>query len=134
MAEIRAAGGIVIRDGSVLLVHRAHYDDWSLPKGKLDEGESWEEAAVRELEEETGLICTLGEEIGRTHYRDASGREKEVRYYRMTSTSDARAQNEIDEIRWVPLAEAAALLTYARDAELLAQVASVADEVGTSSD
>ncbi len=122
MAEVQAAGGIVIRDGRVLLVHRAHYDDWSLPKGKLDPGESWEEAAVRELEEETALVVELGEEVGRAHYRDQSGREKEVRYYRMEATGEARAQNEIDEIRWVPLADAPALLTYAHDVELLAQL------------
>ena len=75
--EIRAAGGVVLRNGSVLLVHRAHYDDWTLPKGKLDEGESWRDAARREVEEETGLRCDPGEEVGRTHYVDGHGRDKE---------------------------------------------------------
>ena len=65
---IRAAGGIVVRDGSVLLVHRPKYDDWSFPKGKLEEGESWEEGAVREVEEETGLRCEAGEFVGSTQY------------------------------------------------------------------
>ncbi len=119
---IRAAGGIVVRDGCVLLVHRPAYDDWTIPKGKLDQGESWEEGALREVEEETGLSCELGAEVGRTLYRDAQGREKEVRYYEMTATSDAFAQNEVDEVRWVPLAEAATLLSYARDVELLSSL------------
>ena len=82
--QVSAGGGIVLRDGRVLLVHRPRYDDWSLPKGKLEPGESWQTAAAREVEEETGLRCELGEEVGRTHYLDRHGREKEVRYYRMS--------------------------------------------------
>jgi 8-oxo-dGTP pyrophosphatase MutT (NUDIX family) len=116
---IRAAGGIVIRDGCVLLVHRPAYDDWTIPKGKLDGDESWEEGALREVEEETGLSCELGPELGRTLYRDAQGREKEVRYFELTATGEAFAQNEVDEVRWVPLAEAATLLSYERDVDLL---------------
>lgn len=115
---VRAGGGIVVRDGAVLLVHRPKYDDWSFPKGKLDEGESWEEGAVREVEEETGLRCEAGEEVGRTHYLVLEG-PKEVRYYRMSSDGDAVAQNEVDEVRWVPLAEARALLSHGRDVRLL---------------
>ena len=72
----RAAGGIVVRDGRVLVVHRPRYDDWSLPKGKLDAGESWESAAVREVEEETGLRCALGPELTPTSYRDNKERFK----------------------------------------------------------
>src|SRR5947209_11380718 len=115
---VRAAGGIVVRDGKVLLVHRPKYDDWSFPKGKLDDGESWAEGALREVEEETGLRCTIGEELGRTHYLVLQG-PKEVRYYRMTSDGEPRAQNEVDEVRWVPFAEARELLTQQRDRELL---------------
>ena len=59
--RVEAAGGVVVRDGKVLLVHRPRYDDWTLPKGKLDPGESFEDAALREVEEETGLRCSLGE-------------------------------------------------------------------------
>jgi 8-oxo-dGTP diphosphatase len=113
----RAAGGIVVRDGRVLVVHRPRYDDWSLPKGKLRLGESWEAAALREVEEETGLRCELGELVGATRYG-----LKEVRYFRMTCDAEPRAQNEVDEVRWVPLAEAAALLTYERDADLLSSL------------
>ena len=117
MRPARAAGGIVVRDGRVLVVHRPRYDDWSLPKGKLKLGESWEAAALREVEEETGLRCELGELVGATRYG-----LKEVRYFRMSCEGEPRAQNEVDEVRWVPLADAAALLSYERDAELLGRV------------
>jgi 8-oxo-dGTP diphosphatase len=115
---VRAAGGVIERDGSVLLVHRPKYDDWSFPKGKLEHGETWEQCALREVEEETGLRCAIGEELGRTHYVVLQGR-KEVRYYRMTCADEARAQNEVDEVRWVPTGEARDLLTHQRDRALL---------------
>jgi 8-oxo-dGTP pyrophosphatase MutT (NUDIX family) len=117
-AEVKASGGVVWRRGErgveVVVVHRPRYDDWSLPKGKLRLGESWEAAALREVEEETGLRCELGELVGTTRYG-----LKEVRYFSMTSEDEAYAQNEVDEVRWVPLGEVAALLTYERDADLL---------------
>jgi 8-oxo-dGTP diphosphatase len=119
---VRAAGGVVIRSGRVLLVHRSRYDDWSLPKGKLHPDESWEDAALREVAEETGLRCELGEEVGRSHYVDGSGRDKEVRYFRMTAPGEPSPQNEVDELRWVPLGDAAALLSYQRDVELLGRL------------
>jgi 8-oxo-dGTP diphosphatase len=119
VATVEAGGGVIVRDGCVLLVHRAHYGDWSLPKGKLDPGESWEEAALREVEEETGLRCELGDEVGRTYYLDSRGRDKEVRYYLMTADGEPVAQNEIDEVRWVPLWEAAGMLSYARDIDVI---------------
>jgi 8-oxo-dGTP diphosphatase len=115
---VRAAGGIVEREGKVLLVHRPKYDDWSFPKGKLEDGESWEEGALREVEEETGLKCELGEELGRTHYLVLQG-PKEVRYYRMSCGGKAVAQNEVDEVRWVTVAEARELLSHDRDRKLL---------------
>ncbi len=122
MSEVRAAGGLIFRDGRVLLVHRPRYDDWSIPKGKLEPGESWEEAAVREVEEETGLVGELGEEAGRTAYTDSAGREKEVRYYLMESRGEPAARNEVDEARFVPLAEALDLLSYDRDRDLIRAV------------
>ena len=102
----------------MLLVHRPRYDDWTIPKGKAEPGESDEDCAVREVEEETGLRCELGEEVGRTHYVVLQG-PKEVRYFAMSCDGDARAQNEVDEVRWVPLDEARALLSEDRDRELL---------------
>ena len=118
--RIDAAGGVVVRDGRVLLVHRPRYDDWTFPKGKLDPGESFEEAAVREVEEETGLRCTLGDELASTRY-DVGGRPKLVRYWLMTPESEAAFEenDETDDLRWLTPEEAGTFLTYARDRELL---------------
>ena len=99
-------------------MHRPKYDDWSFPKGKLERDESWEEAAIREVEEETGLRCSVGAFVGSTRYDVLQG-PKEVRYYRMTGDGEANAQNEVDEVRWVPIDAAADLLTQEHDRELL---------------
>jgi 8-oxo-dGTP pyrophosphatase MutT (NUDIX family) len=115
---LRAAGGVVVRDGRVLLVHRPKYDDWAFPKGKLEDGESWEEAALREVEEETGLRCELGEYVGSTHYPMREGM-KEVRYYRMSTDGEPQPRNEVDDLQWVTFEEAAGLLSYEYDRELL---------------
>jgi 8-oxo-dGTP diphosphatase len=122
LTDVRAAGGVVLRNGAVLLVHRPEYDDWTLPKGKLVPGESWEDAARREVEEETGLDCEPGEEVGRSFYTDSHGRSKEVRYFRMEPGGEAEARNEVDEVRWVALEDALALLSYDRDRDLLGGV------------
>jgi 8-oxo-dGTP diphosphatase len=117
--EVKAAGGVVRRDGRIAVVHRPRYDDWSLPKGKLDPGESWEQAALREVREETGLECELGTELSSTSYHDRKGRSKVVRYWLMEPVGGEFAPNdEVDELRWLTPAEAAELLTYPRDAEL----------------
>jgi 8-oxo-dGTP diphosphatase len=122
---IRAAGGVVARLGAsgspeILLVHRPAYDDWSFPKGKCEDGETEEEAAVRELEEETGLHCRLERELATTRYRDARGRPKTVRYWLMTPIGGRlEPANEVDDARFVPFDDARALLTYARDRDLL---------------
>jgi 8-oxo-dGTP diphosphatase len=112
----------VLRDGLVALVHRPNYDDWTLPKGKLDPGESFEQAALREVEEETGLRCTLGDELPPVRYRDQKSRPKVVRYWLMEveGGEESVPNDEVDELRWLPPAEARILLTYQRDAELLA--------------
>jgi 8-oxo-dGTP pyrophosphatase MutT (NUDIX family) len=122
---VLAAGGVVWRrqsngDLEVLLVHRPKYDDWSLPKGKLDDGESAEEAAVREVEEETGLQVSLGEELPSTDYHDRFGRPKHVRYWVMdVSSGQFQPSREVDEVRWLPLVAAAEALSYARDRGVL---------------
>ena len=121
---VRAAGGLVVREGAngdeILVVHRPAYDDWSFPKGKLEPDENEEEAAVREVEEETGLRCRLDRELATTRYRDARGRAKTVRYWLMTPVAGAlAAANEVDDARFVSVAEASGLLTYERDRELL---------------
>jgi 8-oxo-dGTP pyrophosphatase MutT (NUDIX family) len=123
-AEVLAAGGLVLRDGSeVAVVHRPRYDDWSLPKGKLDEGEDFEQAALREVEEETGLRCRLGRALGDTSYRDRKDRRKLVRYFEMHPESGEFAPNdEVDELRWVALGEAGDLLTYEFDRELVSRL------------
>ena len=123
--EVRAAGGVVVRerDGrrEVAIVHRPRYDDWSLPKGKLDSGETWEAAALREVEEEVGLRCALGAELPPVAYTDHKGRAKAVRYWLMEPAGDTAfiPNEEVDEMRWVDEETAAGLLTYPHDAELV---------------
>jgi 8-oxo-dGTP pyrophosphatase MutT (NUDIX family) len=121
---VRAAGAIVVRDGRFLLVHRPKYDDWTFPKGKCEPGESDESCALREVEEETGLACTLGDELAVSDYEDGAGRPKRVRYFAMTPADGAvaRPQNEIDDVRWLTRKRARELLTYERDARVLERV------------
>jgi len=116
-----AAGGVVVRDGRVAVVHRPRYDDWSLPKGKLDAGETFEQAALREVEEETGQRCELVRELPSVEY-EARGRPKLVRYWLMSVASDPGfvPNDEVDELRWLSPEDAASLLTYDRDKEVLA--------------
>ena len=124
-AEVKAAGGVVWRRAgdtvAIAVAHRPRYDDWSLPKGKLDEGEAWEEAALREVEEETGMRCRLGEELEPVGYQDRKGRDKVVRYWLMEPEDDTDfvPNDEVDQLRWLAPAEAADLLSYPHDRELV---------------
>lgn len=126
--EVRAAGGVVLRPGpggpEVLVVHRPRYDDWSLPKGKLDPGEDFEGAAIREVEEETGVMGRLGAQLPTTRYRDRHGTPKVVRWWRMhvVTNHHRAADDEVDDVRWLPVDQAPGRLTYAADLDLLARV------------
>ncbi len=111
----------------VLLVHRPKYDDWTIPKGKVDPGESDEQAAAREVEEETGLQAVLGHELAGTKYVDRKGRPKVVRYWEMTVADGAfEPTDEVDQAVWLPLADAVARLTYPHDAGVLDSFAAFA--------
>ena len=116
-ARLDGPGGI-----EVAVAHRPHRSDWSLPKGKLDPGESWEEAALREVHEEIGFRCRLGRELPPTSYTDQKGRSKVVRYWLMEPEDGAARftpNDEVDEMRWVDPGTAAGLLSYPHDVALV---------------
>jgi 8-oxo-dGTP diphosphatase len=124
-AEVQAAGAVLWRPGDagieVALVHRPAYDDWSFPKGKLDPGETHEQAAVREVAEETGCAGRLGVELASTSYVDAKGRPKTVRYWAMAVAHEGTfaADGEVDALRWVPVGRVRDELSYAHDLVVL---------------
>ncbi|MGZ5307607.1 MAG: NUDIX hydrolase [Solirubrobacterales bacterium] len=125
--EVRAAGGVIVRDGEgspqVAVIHRPKYMDWSLPKGKLEPGEGWKKAALREVEEETGYRCKLRRELSKIAYQDRKGRSKLVRYWEMEPRDGDFAPNaEVDELRWVDLDGATELLHYEHDRQLVREV------------
>ena len=122
--QIVAGGGVVHRAGKkgleFLVVYRAGYDDWTHPKGKLEKGESLQDAAEREVEEETGYVCRVGPELGTIAYFAESGRRKIVRYWLMEAAKGRfKPNSEIDAAEWLPAKEAASRLTYGRDKTLL---------------
>jgi 8-oxo-dGTP pyrophosphatase MutT (NUDIX family) len=122
---VRAAGAVLWRRKhgatEVALVHRPKYDDWSFPKGKLDAGETHEDAAVREVEEETACRGALGIELASTSYVDAKGRPKTVRYWTMELSTRERfvPNDEVDRVEWVGVDEAAGRLSYDHDLDVL---------------
>jgi 8-oxo-dGTP diphosphatase len=101
----------------IVVVHRPRYDDWSFPKGKLDPGETFEQCALREVREETNLVCRLGPELPFAQYTDDEGRSKIVRYWLMAVIEDPgfAPNDEVDELCWVVPEKATELLTYTRD-------------------
>lgn len=122
--SVWAAGGIVMRgnDGEleVLVAHRPDHDDWSFPKGKMDDGETLGQTAEREVEEETGFRCRRHDRLPIVRYADAKGREKLVVYWTMEILSGEFVPNdEVDTIGWFDLTAAAQVLTYDRDVDLL---------------
>ena len=132
---VLAAGGVMFRpsaDGSmeIAVIHRPKYDDWTLPKGKLDRGETLEEAAVREVREETGFEVRRGAEIARIRYRDRHGRPKEVTFYVMTPTGGSFAPNdEVDELRWLSVPDALGILSNESDRDVVTAAVENAPEL-----
>jgi 8-oxo-dGTP diphosphatase len=126
MTIVRAAGGVVWRGDAtreILVVHRPKYDDWSLPKGKLDRGEHPLAAAVREVFEETGVQATPQVRLPSVRYLTGQpGVEKTVDYWSMRAIDDGghEPNDEVDVARWVPLRTARDLLTYAHDRGVVA--------------
>lgn len=122
---IRAAGGVVFRYSRrgrfrVALVYREARGDWTFPKGKLDDGETFEAAALREVFEETGMTATVRRFVGTTNYTHRKGKPKIVAYYLMEYVSgEFEPNDEVDVLRWVELDEAKELLTWDRDQELV---------------
>jgi len=129
-AVVRAAGGVIVRDigerePEVLLIHRARHDDWTFPKGKLEPGESYQACALREVAEETGLRCLLGDELPQTSHVDRKGRLKIVRYWVMRPIAgEPEARYDVDLVRWLPVDRAIRLLSYDHDRALLKASAS----------
>jgi 8-oxo-dGTP diphosphatase len=123
--DISAAGGVVLhRDEEgrtrVAVIHRPKYGDWSLPKGKLEKGEGWQEAALREVHEEIGYECQLGPELPHVSYLDRKSRRKLVRYWLMEPIKgEFKSHDEVDELRWLTPDEANELLTYPHDKDLV---------------
>jgi 8-oxo-dGTP pyrophosphatase MutT (NUDIX family)/phosphohistidine phosphatase SixA len=122
--QVRAAGGVVRRRGAdgarFSLVHRPRYDDWTLPKGKADDGEDDRSTALREVLEETGYRCDLGPMVTSVRYNDREGRPKVVGYWLMYPLDGVFLPNaEVDEMRWVDVDEARSLLSYSHDRAVL---------------
>ena len=122
--DVRAAGGVIFRgqvaEPEIVIVHRPRYDDWTFPKGKAESGETDQQTALREVLEETGFECNLGEELPSVSYRDHKDRSKIVRYWVMTVNAGAFEPNdEVDVLEWVSATEAGERLTYDHDVDVL---------------
>lgn len=128
--QVVAAGGIIVdestADRRVLLVHRPRYDDWSFPKGKLDPGETVEQAALREVREETGLKCRIIRPLAVLSYQyrtrlTGTLKPKVVHYFLMGAISRRIKVpgDEVDFAEWFTFEEASRKLTYSQDREVL---------------
>jgi 8-oxo-dGTP diphosphatase len=134
--QIEAAGVVLVRHGSsgpaVAVVHRPLRSDWSLPKGKLEQDERPEVAAVRETFEETGVRCVLGPWLDERRY-EVDGLPKRVHYWRATvvESTERAADDEVDDVRWLGPDEARALLTYPDDRDLVEAALALPDTSAT---
>jgi 8-oxo-(d)GTP phosphatase len=122
---VRAAGAVLVDGERLALVHRPRYDDWTLPKGKHQPGEDDTAAALREVLEETGFYGRIERDLGVVRYtveKHGAVLPKVVRYYVMrVANGTFERSDEVDELRWVTREQAAQLLTYERDREVLAR-------------
>ena len=133
--EVAAAGAVVwrVRAGvvEVALVHRLRYDDWTLPKGKLDSGESARAAAHREVREETGARVALGRFLGRTGYHVGDDRKVVDYFAARYLDGEFVPSEEVAELLWLPVPDARARLTYDRDHPVLAAFSALPADLGT---
>lgn len=127
---IKAAGGILQRSTprgeEVMVVYRKRHQDWTLPRGKVKDGESFQEAAMREVKEETGCSCKIGNYLGTISY-SAEGVPKVVLFWKMSVISEdngSRNQDEIGEALWLPVSAAIEKLSYTQEKTLLSRVGS----------
>lgn len=126
----KAAGGILQRStprgDEVMVVYRKRHQDWTLPRGKVKDGESFQEAAMREVQDETGCSCRIGNYLGTISYSD-NGVPKVVLFWKMTLLEDKGARNseEIGEALWLPVPAAIERLTHTQEKALLSRVGSL---------
>lgn len=134
MSVIQAAGGVIVdlskSKPRYLLAHRPGYDDWTFPKGKLDPGEKHKDAALREVKEETGLVCEILAKLSPVQYVTPAGRPKRVKYWLMAPVSGEFARNdEVDAVTWLKRSPAMSLVTYVHDQAVLVEAHMLAKEL-----
>ena len=139
----RAAGGVVLHQGHVLVVHRPRYDDWSLPKGHVNRGETWQQTAIREVHEETGVNPVIVSEPYPVSYLIKQNVPKLVVFFAMRCQNErgelldellderpselAGDPAEVDQVQWWSIAEATRRLDYAVESEALTALVALAD-------
>lgn len=124
MDVIKAAGGVVVDtsfgEPRFLIVHRPRYDDWTLPKGKLGSGEDWEAAALREVAEETGMVCETLERLSPATYWTRNDNHKKVKFWLMRVLRGEFVPNdEVDAVVWLDATRSMNLLTHVFDQAVL---------------
>lgn len=134
MESIEAAGGVIVDlsrgKPRYLLIHRPRYDDWSLPKGKLNRNEKYRDAAIREVKEETGLVCEVLARLSPVNYITPNGNPKQVKYWLMSTTKGDFVQNdEVDAVTWVKRSQAMSLLTHVHDQAVLVEAHLIVKEM-----